>query len=190
MDKDNTDNNVAAPVNVSQSINYDCVNCMTYSVAEQVFITLDKPLTPQQKIQLAVIWLEMQVYQREVEAGLIPPDQIPGDLDKFTERIVKVVEPNIATTNAPSPTSSQSVSESVSQSPEPSAAVAPAPTQDASVPSGSTSGGTSSGGTTGGATTEVQPAPTADSSGGSTSDGSTSGGTSGGDTSGGTTSAP
>ena len=39
------DNHVAAPQNISAAVNYDCVNCMTYALATQLFVTLNGPLS-------------------------------------------------------------------------------------------------------------------------------------------------
>ena len=39
------DNHVAVPQNLSAAVNYDCVNCLTYALATQLFVTLDGPLS-------------------------------------------------------------------------------------------------------------------------------------------------
>ena len=39
------DNHVAVPQNISAAVNYDCVNCLTYALATQLFVTLDGPLS-------------------------------------------------------------------------------------------------------------------------------------------------
>ena len=39
------DNHVAAPANISAAVNYDCVNCLSYALATQLFLTLDGPLS-------------------------------------------------------------------------------------------------------------------------------------------------
>ena len=49
IDTDETDDNIVAPQNLAGALNYDCVNCLTYALAEQIIITLDRPLTPQEK---------------------------------------------------------------------------------------------------------------------------------------------
>jgi putative peptide zinc metalloprotease protein len=36
VDTDDTDNNVAAPQNLAGALNYNCVNCLTYALAQQV----------------------------------------------------------------------------------------------------------------------------------------------------------
>lgn len=114
LDKNPTDDNVAAPQNLAGALNYDCVNCMTYALAQQLFITIDEPLTERQKWELRKIWLEMQLYQIQIESGTVKLDEIEAKLDEFDERILEVVEPNLApgltqtstapTTGAPSPT--------------------------------------------------------------------------------------
>ena len=39
------DNHVAVPQNLSGAVNYNCVNCLTYALATQLFVTLDGPLS-------------------------------------------------------------------------------------------------------------------------------------------------
>ena len=39
------ENHVAVPQNISAAVNYDCVNCLTYALATQLFVTLDGPLS-------------------------------------------------------------------------------------------------------------------------------------------------
>ena len=39
------DNHVAAPQNIAAAVNYDCVNCLTFALATQLFVTLDGPLS-------------------------------------------------------------------------------------------------------------------------------------------------
>ena len=52
LDTDATDDNVAVPQNLAGALNYDCVNCMTYALAQQLFVTIDEPLTESQKWEL------------------------------------------------------------------------------------------------------------------------------------------
>ena len=124
IDTDDTDDNVAVPQNLAGALNYDCVNCMTYALAQQLFITVDEPLSATQEAELRKIWWEMKLYEIQIQAGTQKPEQIEAKLDEFNERILEVVEPNIA----PMPTQTSTAPTTAS----PSASVAPV----ASTPSG------------------------------------------------------
>ena len=49
IDQDDTNDNVAVPQNLAGALNYDCVNCITYAFARQLFVTLDEDLSPTAK---------------------------------------------------------------------------------------------------------------------------------------------
>ncbi len=121
LDTDDTDDNVATPQNLAGALNYECVNCMTYALAQQLFITIDEPLTEKQKWELRKIWLEMQLYQVQIESGTVKPAEIEAKLDDFNERILEVVEPNMAPelTQTSAPPTTGSPSSSATQAPSP-----------------------------------------------------------------------
>jgi putative peptide zinc metalloprotease protein len=212
LDTDDTDDNVATPENLAGALNYDCVNCMTYALAQQLFITIDEPLTEEQKWELQKIMWEMKLYEARIKSGTEDPDEIEATLDKFDERILTVVEPNIAPTPTQSSTAPTTGSPSASVIPSastPSATVAPPPsptgeptaavdaatsadttTQGTTSTDTTTTGDNTSGATTPDSTSSTDPTTSGDTStGGSTSGGSTTAGsTTDGSTSGGTTS--
>jgi putative peptide zinc metalloprotease protein len=217
LDTDDTDDNVAVPQNLAGALNYDCVNCMTYALAQQLFITIDEPLTEEQKWELQKIMWEMKLYEARIQLGTEDPEEIEAKLDEFNERIVTVVEPNIAptptqTSTAPttgSPTASvapsasipsETVAPSPSPSPsgEPTASIEPATSPDTTTEDTTSTDTTGSADNTSAATTpdgatSSEPTTSGDSTtGATTSDGSdgstTDGSTSGGSPSDGTTS--
>ena len=53
------DNHVAVPQNISAAVNYDCVNCLTYALATQLFVTLDGPLSDAGTQQIAALWQQI-----------------------------------------------------------------------------------------------------------------------------------
>lgn len=180
LDTDPTDDNVSAPQNLAGALNYDCVNCMTYALAQQLFITIDEPLTEQQKWELRKIWLEMKLYERQIESGTVEPDEIEAKLDEFNERILEVVEPNLApgltptstapTTAAPSPTAApvaSTPSEAVTAPPsstssEPTASVEPTTTAETTAQATTSTDPTTSEGNTVVATTSDESTSTTD----------------------------
>lgn len=127
VDTDDTDDNVAVPQNLAGALNYDCVNCMTYALAQQLFITVDEPLTYKQKAQLTELWLEMQAYEAIIEYNKTPPDQVAAQLDKYNARILEILD-----VEAPDPTTAitqpqTAPAPSGSQPPPPDGTVAVAP---------------------------------------------------------------
>jgi putative peptide zinc metalloprotease protein len=106
-----TNDNVAVPQNLAGSLNYMCVNCLTYAYARQLFVTLDEPLSQEATDELDALWQEIDDYADLIEAGAVPLNKIAPDLEKFTERIVEIVNadqpgtiPTATTSPAASPT--------------------------------------------------------------------------------------
>jgi putative peptide zinc metalloprotease protein len=197
LDTDPTDDNVAVPQNLAGALNYDCVNCMTYALAQQLFVTIDEPLTESQKGELRRIWWEMKLYELQVQAGTQTPEQIEVKLDEFNGRILEVVEPNLAptptlvstapTAESPSATATPSAASTptgtVAPAPPPSPTSSPTASVEPTAPPDTTTEGTastdttSSGDNTSGATTsDGTTSSDTTTSGDSTTDGTTSGG--------------
>lgn len=201
LDKDEDNDNVAVPQNLAGALNYDCVNCLTYAVAQQLFVNLDRPLSEEAKAEIAEVWTEVQEYARRVEAGEVKDlDTIAPTLEGYTTRIKAIVEeeqpgtfPTPSTTAQPTTTSAPTA---VSTSASPSATVAPPPpstssapeptsTVDATTPTGTESTSTNS---TTDPTATADPTAPGDTSTGTTTDGSTGDTTTGDTSTGGTTS--
>jgi putative peptide zinc metalloprotease protein len=130
LDTDPADDNIAVPQNLAGALNYDCVNCMTYALAQQLFITIDEPLTESQKWELRKIWWEMKLYEAQIKLGTEEPEEIEAKLDEFNERILGVVEPNMAPIPTQTPTAPTTGSPTASVAPSastPSGTVAPSP---------------------------------------------------------------
>ncbi len=216
IDTDNADNNVVAPQNLAGALNYNCVNCLTYALAQQLFITLDEPLSDQSMAALDDLWTEIAAYEDQIAAGQVPLEQIDDQLETYTEQIKQIVEtdqpgtfstatmtaiqatapPAPTATATPSPTQIASSTATPTPSPTESAVApstaSPTPTSSSSSttsssdPTGTTSEPTTSGDSTSTGTTSDGSAPSGTTSDGSTSDGSTSDGS----TSGGTATQP
>jgi len=180
LDTDPTDDNVAVPQNLAGALNYDCVNCMTYALAQQLFITIDEPLTPRQKWELQRIMWEMRLYEVRIKSGTEDPEEIQAKLDEFDTRILDVVEPNLApsliqTSTAPT-TAASTAAPSASTAPSSTAPseTATAPPSPSSEPTASTEP-TASADTTTGNVISTDPTTSGDNTSvASTPDGSTS----------------
>ena len=139
IDTDDTDDNVAIPQNLAGALNYDCVNCLTYAIAQQLFVTLDEPLSDEAVAKLDVVWDRIAAYEAKIEAGEVPPDEIAGQLDEFTNEIKAIVEedqpgtfptPTSAAPSTVSPTSPMTATPSATAPPPSSPAPEPTSTSD------------------------------------------------------------
>jgi putative peptide zinc metalloprotease protein len=214
VDNDDSNDNVAVPQNLAGSLNYKCVNCLTYSLAKQLFVTLDEPLSDEAMAKLDVLWKEIAAYGEKVEAGQVPLNEIDAQLEKYNQQIKDIVEadqpgtfPSSPATPTPtvlatvtasptpapipsatgSPTGSPTASATASLTPPPSLSAPSSPTQSATASPAAPSTGSSLPSGTSTATPSAPSNSTAP--GGSATDGSTSGAsTSGGSSSSGSTS--
>lgn len=218
IESDETDNNVAAPQNLAGALNYNCVNCLTYALAEQLFVTLDRPLTDDEMAALDDIWAQIDDLEARInndELTLDELDTIDDQLAEYTRQIKQIVAPAMATSVAPStavqtasqtaaptapspstvssPTTTQPSTVVTTATPSPSPIVTSTPTSTA--PTTSSSSAPTSSATTAAPSSTSDPTASTDSTSGatdgSTTDGTTSdGSTSDGSTSGGTASSP
>ncbi len=164
------DANVAVPQNTSVAVNYDCTSCLTFSLAVQLFVTLDGPLSEESTARIEEIWAAATDFGRTI--GSVPLDQIQARLTDFEQQILAVVEaeqgpltpdgestsPSPGTSGSPSSSPSDGASDGTSDG-----------TSEGSAPSGSA--GPTTGPSTGGSTS---PSGTASSSPSTSPSGSTS----------------
>jgi len=159
IDSDENDDNVAVPQNLAGALNYDCVNCMTYALARQLFVTIDRPLTEAEMTALEdaleEVWAEVAAYEQSIEAGQIPPEvwvnEIDGKLAEWNAEIMVVLDPYVSyptltptpaptapSTATPSPTVAPVLSPSAPVPPPSSSTPQPTVTADATAPAEST----------------------------------------------------
>jgi putative peptide zinc metalloprotease protein len=216
IDSEETDDNVAVPQNLAGALNYDCVNCMTYALARQLFVTLDRPLSADAMIALDTVWAKIAAYEDAIELGDVPLNEIEGQLAAYTNEIILIVntdQPGTiptatqattapttgspAATVAPSATPSETIPPPSSSTPEPTSTSDPTATSDPTstgtttdptISSDPTAPSTSTPDptTSDGSTTSDPTAPSDSTSDATTSDGTTSDGS----TSGGTATSP
>jgi putative peptide zinc metalloprotease protein len=82
-------NHVAVPQNISAAVNYDCVNCLTYALATQLFVTLDGPLSDASAKQLDALWQEIAEFGAHITS--VPLEEIRGRLSAYEQQILDVV---------------------------------------------------------------------------------------------------
>jgi len=147
VDDDPTDDNVAAPENLAGALNYDCVNCLTYALAQQLFVTLDGELSDAEMGELEALWKQIAAYGDAVARGEVPVDEVAATLDGYNEQILAIVgadeaEADAQTEASPSATESGSTTSSPSATESGSAESSPSTTESGSTTSSPTAGGT------------------------------------------------
>jgi putative peptide zinc metalloprotease protein len=137
---------VAVPQNVSVALNYDCTSCLTYSLAVQLFVTLDGPLSDEAMAALDELWAQVMAFGAGI--GQVPLDEIQGQLAEFEGQILAVIEadqgPLTDTAESPSAIPSDGASptaptESPTEATESPTAPTESPTEAAESPSDSAS---------------------------------------------------
>ena len=84
------DNHVAVPQNISAAVNYDCVNCLTYALATQLFVTLDGPLSEAGTQQIAALWQEIAAFGTHITE--VPLSEIRARLTAYETQILAIIE--------------------------------------------------------------------------------------------------
>ncbi|TQJ59959.1 putative peptide zinc metalloprotease protein [Arthrobacter sp. SLBN-83] len=165
---------VIVPQNLSAAANYNCLDCLTYALASQLVLTLDKPLDGDSKQQLEALWAQIAEYGRNIQN--VPLSEIQATLNGFKDQITAIVKGSSVSGGTSVATSPASAGPSGDPTPGPTSsfaqdgpsapadAPAPAATGGATAPAGQPLGG-------GQPTSSVDyasPAPTADYGGGET----------------------
>jgi putative peptide zinc metalloprotease protein len=83
------DNHVAAPQNISGALNFDCVNCLTYALATQLFVTLDGPLSQGGVQRITEIWKRIAAFGTNITE--VPLSDIRSALTSFEQEILQVI---------------------------------------------------------------------------------------------------
>jgi putative peptide zinc metalloprotease protein len=179
------DNHVAVPQNLAGALNYNCVNCLTYALASQLFLTLDGPLSDEGMRELDAVWQRIAEFGQNITQ--VPLNEIQSTLEGFQQEIRDVVAKDQGTTTT-DPDGTGTASDGATDGPSAGATDAGTPTGAASPGadgSGTTSDGTSSGTSGGTGTSGTTGSQDGTSQGGSTSTDGQSGttdGTTGGST--------
>jgi putative peptide zinc metalloprotease protein len=84
------DNHVAAPQNISAAVNYECVNCLTYALAMQLFVTVPGPLSEAAMAELDELWAEIAEFGENIED--VPVTEIQARLTGYEQQILQVIE--------------------------------------------------------------------------------------------------
>ncbi|NYG07115.1 putative peptide zinc metalloprotease protein [Phycicoccus badiiscoriae] len=121
---------VAIPQNLSGALNYSCVQCVTYALAQQLVLSVPANLTPEARQRLDALWAQISNFAATIKN--LPLDAIRLRLLDYQSQIQNIVVPAAngpaqgSTTSTSSPTSSgASGSSGGGATPSPSATGAP-----------------------------------------------------------------
>ncbi len=147
---------VVVPQNIAAAVNYNCVACATYALAQQLVLTLDGPLSDEGMAAIEAVWAQIQQFGSTIQD--VPVGQIQSTLAGFEKQILDIVEAESAgetPTAPPSPTGSSPTAD-----PSASTSGGTAPTGEPSIsgsPGQTPSPATTGDGTTGTPTATAEP---------------------------------
>jgi putative peptide zinc metalloprotease protein len=163
---------VAVPTNVSVAVTYDCTSCLTFSLAVQLFVTLDGPLSDAAVADVEALWAQILEYGANI--GQVPLDEIQAQLTAFEQQIIDIIEADQGPLSEPEESASPSPSESASPTTSTSGSTAPtttpsgsptaSPSAPAPSPTASPSAPSASPSSSAGPTSSPSASPTASSS--------------------------
>ncbi len=168
---------VIVPQNLSAAANYNCLDCLTYALASQLVLTLDKPLDGDSKQQLEALWAQIAEYGRNIQN--VPLSDIQATLNRYKEQITTIVKGSSVSGGTSVATSPATAGPSGGPTPDPTSSVAqdgpsvpadaPAPPAPAATPAATAPAGQYvEGGQPTSSVDYPTPAPTVDYGGGET----------------------
>ena len=81
---------VVVPQNLSAAVNYNCVRCLTYALANQLVVTLDGPLSDAGMAELAALWETIAEFGENIEN--VPLGDLRDALSEFETQILAIIE--------------------------------------------------------------------------------------------------
>jgi putative peptide zinc metalloprotease protein len=135
--------NVVVPENLSAAVNYNCLQCLTYALAQQLVITLDGPLSSAGTAAVQAVWAQIQQFATGIQD--VPLDQIRSTLLGYEQQIVDIVatEAGVPTPTASPLTGSATPSTGATDTTSAPGATGPTSAPDTASPTGA--GGSATG---------------------------------------------
>ena len=88
------------PQALSTAVNYDCTSCLTYALAVQLFVTLERPLDDASAKRLQQLWQQIADYGRHIDE--VPLSELQKQLTQYEQEILGIVQPFVAQPGSPS----------------------------------------------------------------------------------------
>jgi putative peptide zinc metalloprotease protein len=101
---------VVVPQNLSAAVNYACVECVTFALAQQLVVTVPEALDAQALAELEALWREIAAFGASLED--VPLSEIQARLEGFERQVLEVlgVDPSASGATPTSPSSPSSPS--------------------------------------------------------------------------------
>jgi putative peptide zinc metalloprotease protein len=146
--------NVVVPQNLAGTINYNCLECVTYALATQLVVTLSGPLSQQGNADLAALWEEIRAFGESIEGVAL--SELQSRLTDYERRILDIIR---ADPSAAPVGDSEAPADEPSASPAGSETGTPIGTGSSTGASGSTESPTSEPTDTGSPSASTSPSP-------------------------------
>ncbi len=130
------ENHVAVPQNISAAVNNNCVNCLTYALATQLFVTVDGPLADASMKQLEALWKEIAAFGADIAS--VPLDQIKDRLTAYETKILDIIHADEAAADPAGPAEAGQPDEGAAPSGDPSPAAEGSGSEDGGANNGTT----------------------------------------------------
>ena len=101
--------NSIAPENLAAAINYKCVSCVTLALAQQLVVTVDRPLSDEARAQVEALWSEIAAFGESLD-GLTFAN-IRARLTSFEQQLLDIIERDQGLGQDPHSTTSTSATE-------------------------------------------------------------------------------
>jgi putative peptide zinc metalloprotease protein len=135
------DNDTVVPQNLAGALNSECINCLSYALAQQLLVTVAEPLSEEAMDRLDALWQDLAEFAEEIES--YPLSEIDDRLDEYAAEILEIIEADQPGTVPPPATSSALPSAEPSPTPSPSTAESPTEVASPTAPETSSSPGES-----------------------------------------------
>ncbi|TDW90866.1 putative peptide zinc metalloprotease protein [Kribbella pratensis] len=117
------DADVIVPQNLAGALSYDCVQCLTYALATQLVVTLDRPLSATGITALNQVWAQLADLARSIKQ--YPLSELRARLTSFEQQILNVIAADGALTTPAVP---QTATPATQPAQSPTASTTEAPT--------------------------------------------------------------
>ena len=108
---------VVIPQNLAAAVNYSCVSCVTYALAQQLVVTLPGSLSDGAMTELDEVWAAIQAFGASIQG--VPLSEIRSTLAGFEQQILDIIAADLAHEPVPDATTPDDVAPGGS-GPEPS----------------------------------------------------------------------
>jgi putative peptide zinc metalloprotease protein len=98
--------NAIAPQNLAAAINYNCIACVTQALAQQLVVTIDRPLGDGARAQVEALWKQMVAFGEALEG--LSFAEIQARLSSYEQQLLTIIERDQGLGQTPRSTASAS----------------------------------------------------------------------------------